>query len=898
MALFIDELASVVQSQPGRCAILSQEGERVVQLSYAELWQRSGDIAGSMTGRGLIGICLPRSADFIATLLGVWRRGAEALIMDPDWPEERRSLIVEECQPLRIITPESLAELRPFNGEVQHRSDEQDAAYVIYTSGSSGRPKGVRVAHRGLVPMLRAQIAAFELHADSRAFWMLGVGFDASLSDIGTALLSGATLCFTEPRPQTVEELVAALEHWQVTHLDLPPAWLPHLPVGRSESLHVIILGGEVAAVEAVRGWSQRVKLINVYGPTEATVCTSLGQCGADWRRPLIGQPLPGVEYRIRQVGSNVNVGELIISGDQVALGYPWAQDLHEQRFSAHGRSYSTGDLVRLCDDGEWEFLGRVDRQIKLRGRLLCPEEVEACLLRHAAVERCWVTLVVRNGRPMLVGVVQSSVPAQALLPDLQRYCSEALPSWMIPRSWSVWRDFPEMSQGKVAEQAVLARLMREKSFCISDEELTDAELQLREIVATSLGMDPHSIRLDDDFYDDLGGDSLAMIGLLAAFAKQGWHVPADLVQREKTLRRMVESLGAGADEGRDVGELQNLLKPLLLKMPAFDGGEAKDVFMTGATGFFGGALLGEWLMRHKGRVTCLVRGGRERVASALRAHGYGALANSERWDAVEGDLSLERFGWDAAAHDERAARYSGVLHVAADVRLFATLEELMPTQVLGTRRVLEFVKQGRHKALHFVSTLSVFVDAEPWVPVCLETDDRRGVGRVHGGYAQSKWMAEQQALAAKEQGWPVWIYRLGLLTANQKTHHAPKSDWARMMLRGLLDPTRNAEAAVDVTPVDYAAAVVAALAAGAAGTYHVASPEPVTCARLMAVGLRPMTNDAGALSRSHRTLDVFKTTGTRFDMIQTAAALAAEGLAFPEVSDDYLRCCFDSSSK
>ena len=293
------------------------------------------------------------------------------------WPGKRVRRILGACDAKIILDQEALG--KHLKGDARRapepaRLSPSDLAYVIGTSGSRGYPKPVAVEHRGLVPMLEAQVAAFDLRPGDRVLWMLSPSFDASVSDIGTALLAGAALhVFPDLGRFDLDRLVRALSEWRITHIDLPPSLLPLIdPEDLPASLRTVVVGGEAADPATVRRWASRVRLVNVYGPTEATVCTSLGACHPEtWREPLLGQPLPGARYHLID-------GELCIEGDCLARGYVGQPELTAVKFPVVDgvRVFRTGDRVRLREDGEFVYLGRVDRQIKLHGRLIAPEEV------------------------------------------------------------------------------------------------------------------------------------------------------------------------------------------------------------------------------------------------------------------------------------------------------------------------------------------------------------------------------------------------------------------------------------------------------------------------------------------------------------------------------------------
>ena len=284
-------------------------------VTYAEMMGRAAALGGKLKAQGVtaetpVGLKIEKSAEYIIALLAVWHAGGAFVPLPPSLPYERAKFIIADAAIRHFITREDVtAETAP---PAPFAALSDTLAYIIYTSGSTGKPKGVMVEHRGLMNLFTAQADAFAMTKDSRSLFMLSVNFDASVSDICVALYAGATLMIDggdKPLPQILRDNA-------ITHVDMPPSLLKSmLPEEMPESLSTIIIGGEACPPETVRAFVKKCRVVNVYGPTEATVCTSLNICDANWSKPLIGQPLPEVEYTVID-------GELCIGGNMLARGY------------------------------------------------------------------------------------------------------------------------------------------------------------------------------------------------------------------------------------------------------------------------------------------------------------------------------------------------------------------------------------------------------------------------------------------------------------------------------------------------------------------------------------------------------------------------------------------------
>ncbi len=701
-----------------------------------------------------------------------------------------------------------------------------------------GKPKGVLVPHGGLVTMLESQIEAFQLSANSRSYWMHGTAFDASISDVGTVLLTGATLVMDRDIP--FGDLVNRWSQLEISHVDLPPALLADLDADLApKSLRTIVVGGQVCDVSAVRYWSKRCRVVNVYGPTEATVCTSWAICDPSWNKPDIGRPVPGITYSVDEMS-----GELSITGAGVALGYWRNPALTEQVFSTdqHGvRTYRTRDRVRRLPDGGFEFLGRLDRQLKIHGRLIHPEEIEQVL---APVKTHVLGL---NG--CLAICVEGDAGSRPFLEDQLK---RALPEWMIPSLWRFVVEIERLPNGKPDEKNIsLLFRMSAEPFVSA----TRTESKLAEAFAAATGFAPC----------DFEADSLGMIRFLAEAEKRGIVLTTEAI----SAHRSIKSLSAAVDSRRIPSERKStrefieaiqpeVRSPLGYDMPKIRS--PKQILLTGASGFFGSAIL-----------------------KALRsvfplATVHGLQRNDQ---GITGDLTKDQFGWTNARFVERSELFDTVIHAAADVSYAKDFSRLFETNVRGTGRVIDFVQSGRPKAFHFISSLAVFVDAEPLPEICLESDDLEATQAVFGGYAQSKWAAEKLVRASCGPG-GASIIRPGLLVADSKTGCHPPHDWFHAFVdQNLAETDFDQAESCDFLPVDIAADRVARIVAcSTPGTWHIAGDRPLTFAEIQGMEGRLTENEFASSIRplqqrgGNSPFRIFKNTGTQFSMTSTNTLL------------------------
>ncbi|HET9380237.1 MAG TPA: non-ribosomal peptide synthase/polyketide synthase [Streptomyces sp.] len=514
--------------------------------TYGELACRAGRLAAHLAANGArpertVALVLPRSMELIAAELAVALTGAAFLPVDPGYPAERRALMLADAAPAVVLDDpgrvRALLEAGdPETDPPRRRALPDHTAYVIFTSGSTGVPKGVAVTHRGIGGFAAAAAERYEAGPGDRVLQFSSPSFDASVLELCISVLSGALLVVPPDGPWLGDELATVLDRHRITHALIPPAALATLPdpadSGGVPHLRTLIVGAEACPAALVDRWAPGRRLINSYGPTEATVvATWTGPLAAGTGTPGIGSPLPGTEAHVldahlRPVPPGTE-GELYVGGDGLARGYLGRPGLTATRFVAHpsgppgARLYRTGDRVRRGADGELEFLGRADRQVKVRGFRIEPGEIEAALTRDPAVRDAVV--VVRDEEPArgrLVGYVTPADPGHRPDPArLRTALAAALPAHMVPSAVVVLDAFPLTPQHKTDLRALPAPGGTRSGEHV--EPRTDDERALAAIWADVLGTG--AVGVTDDFFD-LGGDSI-----LAA----------------RTLTRIRETMGA-----------------------------------------------------------------------------------------------------------------------------------------------------------------------------------------------------------------------------------------------------------------------------------------------------------------------------------------------------------------
>ncbi|MEH1123084.1 condensation domain-containing protein [Micromonospora sp. CPCC 206061] len=490
------------------------------RVSYRELWARAGELAGALRATGvapgqLVGVSVPRGLGLVAALLATWRAGAGYVPVDPRLPEGRRATLVERAAVAAVVTADGV------EPGVKAPASVSDPAYVLFTSGSTGTPKPVLVGREALDDRVAWMVEAYRLTTVDRVVQFAELSFDTHAEEIWPTLASGGTLVLLPDGPQSLPEVLAADP--AITVLDLPTAYwqalldvVPDWPA----ALRLVILGGEQADAAAVARWRAlhggRIRLTNTYGPTEATIIATAVDLGAadTGRRPPIGRPLGGVRaYVLDPAGRLVPrgaSGELCLAGAGLADGYLGMPDLTAERFRPDpyggGLLYRTGDRVRWRkDEPTLEFLGRLDRQLKVRGVRIEPGEVEAVLTGHPDVGQAAVTAY--------ADTLVAYVTGTASVDQVRAYAADRLPALLVPSVVVPLAALPLTHHGKVDTAALPAPTVTEEVRTAYVAPRTDAEELVAEVFAELLQV--ARVGANDDFFV-LGGHSLLAIRVIA----------------------------------------------------------------------------------------------------------------------------------------------------------------------------------------------------------------------------------------------------------------------------------------------------------------------------------------------------------------------------------------------
>jgi amino acid adenylation domain-containing protein len=610
----VDWIAAQAARSPDAIALRQDE----IALTYAQLMQRAAAAACALQTHGVrreecVAVCLERSPDLIACILGILQAGAAFIPLDPAYPAERLNALTTDAG-VRLVfarsrsfpAREGLCVIDPVHLDLRQAAaipldpplSGQDLAYVLYTSGTTGMPKGVMIEHRALANNCASAVDRFAIDAHSRVMQLINITFDPSLEEIFPCLSAGGQLVLAEPDyAYSGRSILAACEQYAITLLHLPVAiWhqiveeILHNRRSVPTSLEITVVGGEQPNREDLQVWMQawepartpqharRIRFFNAYGPTETTVTATLYELPENWKSEdmlPIGRPIANTAIHVLR-GENGRTaatgepGEIYIAGAGVARGY-----LHrDEETAAHfleiagARAYRTGDMGWWREDGQLVFAGRRDEQVKIRGFRVELGEIESTLQRIPGIHQAAVLASGSGSEKTLIAWVTGE-PASAA--SARTTLAQTLPAHMLPQAIHWLPELPVTSNGKIDRRKLASMEIPTPTGAPSS--ITEATLEnetereLARIWQDILGRT--DIHRDDDFFD-LGGHSLRAARLLAQInAIWGLDLPLRGVFSESTLRAQAAWI-RGAQHGRAYPAIEKVERggELLLSYP------------------------------------------------------------------------------------------------------------------------------------------------------------------------------------------------------------------------------------------------------------------------------------------------------------------------------------------
>lgn len=833
----------------------------------------------SSSDRNLIAICMDSHENLVVSMLAILKAGAAYFTLNSELPEKRVLDLLQVSQVKIIITDDIFEQsiqktINAYKGSIKviniakiqkdlakgpkhplHLNIHLSSlAYVMFTSGSTGEPKGVMITHKGIVSLVK-DIDYVKIEAKDVFIQLSDISFDAATFEIWAPLLNGAKLFMPNNKLNLLadsEALVSVFSQNSISHLWLTKSlfdqlWLTNPSIFKN--IKYLLIGGEALNKKLVSDLLHSEyapsNVINGYGPTENTTfsCTFTipKECLDKYESIPIGKPIKNRtayvlndKLQLLPIGA---VGELYLGGAGLASGYINNNTLTKQKFInnplllSHKRSddhllYKTGDRVRWLPDGNLAFIGRTDKQVKLRGYRIELSEIECALLKHPNIYQCIATVKEQkifqsslNNKHLIIYYTASKLLCEE---TLITFLKKKLPEYMLPSKCLYLEKFPLTKNGKIDINALTVPVINPNTHTVPQ---SNFEKDLCKLWAEVLGLSLEQVGIKDDFFQ-LGGNSLLSIQLvnkLNLYLKQQTKNGFRTISLPEFLRtRSIDNINKLLNSEEMVDTKSNCIieRDVLLDhniQPLLEQDNQKrtikSIFLTGATGLLGSYLLYNLLQNPEISIYCLIREkskthALEKLVKTFKKYQLNtAYLKSSKLFIIVGDFSKDNFGLQCDIYEMLTGEIDMIIHNGALVNHIYPYELLRNDNVLSTKRILKFASTKKTKKINFISTLSVLNNLSG-TNLNFELDKLN----LDHGYVTTKIVSEIVLEEAKNRGFMINILRPGFIFSKQKekyffedTNHFYSFISAILQFKKYPD----LEMAFDITPVDFLSAIL-----------------------------------------------------------------------------------------
>lgn len=794
-------------------------------LSYEELNQKANQLARLLRTNGVkpddfVGIMVEPCLEMITGMLAVLKAGGAYLPIDPAYPPERIKYMLDDAGAGILLTQTKFINYVEFPGQIidlqaaenyqgetanlDSINQASDLAYIIYTSGTTGQPKGVMIEHRSLVNLAFWSREMYDICSDDHCSKYAGFSFDAGVKEIFSCLAAGAQLHIIPPEIRlSLEELNDYFNKQQITIADLPtPMAEQFMTITNNSSLRYLVTGGDKLKTFNLRDYT----FVNEYGPTEFTVVTTTYPVKEFTANIPIGKPVPNSRVYILDKEQQLQPlgvpGELCIAGAGLAKGYLNRPDLTAEKFIDDPfypgeKMYRTGDLARWLPDGNIEFLGRIDKQVQIRGFRVELGEIEAQITEHPSVQETVVVALEDNtGNTYLCAYITGSSTVNA--EEVKKYLADFIPGYMIPSYFIQVDNIPLTPNGKVDRRALPEPIIETAKRAVPQN-----IIQQKIATAWQKILGYEEIGIKDNFFN-LGGNSLKAVALVTEMQKD-FEVTINDIFKYQTIAELSENIDMIKDNLKlklqalkqemplSIAKQEELLSDSQIKQ-ALDEYRSENekytsldlekcrnyenIMLTGATGYLGIYLLRELLQKKTAHIYLPVRAKNDEEAHQRIVHktlyyfGEDLLDNyGGRITVFKSELAEAQLGLEEEYYTRLARTVDCIIHSAANVKHYGHYDDFYEANVQSTKQLLKFAEDIKIKDFHQISTVSV---AEGSIDNCshvLFTEASCDNGQESGNYyLATKLEAEKMVIAARKNGRCCNIYRLGNITFDSNT--------------------------------------------------------------------------------------------------------------------------------
>lgn len=849
----VKQIQKIVQEHPEKTAIV----DGYEKTSYEALNDKANQLARYLQTQGiekggLIGVCIPQSTNRIIAFLAILKAGSTYLPIDGELPQARIQMMIDDSKIKLMLTvdqyldkvnndqiPSIVLDSLVVGESLKKMPNEnllidiapENPAYVIYTSGSTGLPKGVIISHDSFYTFVKYQARVLNLSVDNVTLQFASPSFDAAIIDIWTPLISGATIHLYPNNKIVGEPLLDFIVNHHIDTVPLmPPMVLASLPLNKPlGNLHTIAIGGEACTENTVKAWYKRIRLINSYGPTEATVAVSNYEFIEQINPKIIGTAMPFVnvfllDENLKPVMDGT-VGEIYIGGPQLALGYLHREEDTQKSFIQapewllnqlnYGKKlYKTGDMALRREDGNLEFYGRKDDQVKIRGYRIELAEIEYNMSKLPQITKSAVKVQRKeNGSPLLIAFIQLATNENQIKisQNIKAKLQQVMPSYMLPDKIFVVDQMPLNHAGKIDKKLLEIPENQTKNNYLPKWKEDNLAQGVMHIWKDLLSLE--NVNEEDDFFE-LGGHSLMLAQLhmllpehvrnlitlpelyiyttISAFVKEVKNrmVKTEISQKNKA-EMMISELIKDAELHIEFN-IDQSPDPDVLKNP-------KNIFLTGTTGFVGSHLLEELLLQTSANIYCLVRAsssedGLKRIKATFEKFKLSWSSDYDsRVIAMTGDLSLPHFGMDSENYSLITNHIEIIYHSGSSVSYVQPYSLIKKSNIDGLHNIIDLAVTGKIKFLMLLSSMGVFSWGRPftkktWMYEDDSIDQNMAAVSRDLGYIKSKWVMESISEKARQKGLPITNFRLGFAVCHSTSGATVMNQWWGSLIRSCIE--------------------------------------------------------------------------------------------------------------
>lgn len=832
------------------------------------------------SGNHTIGIAFERSFEMMIAIYAVLKCGCAYMPIDPHFPTDRIDFMVQDSGTPIILTQVKFASL--FEGIDTVALDEfdytafdssnlnldissNDTAYVIYTSGSTGKPKGAMIAHHSVINRIQWMHNRYPLGEHDVILQKTPYTFDVSVWELfWWSMYNGSLNILVPEGHKDPSEIIKGVYDGHVTHIHFVPSmlnafleYIERIPdsVNKLSSLKYVFASGEALQSKHVETFyhllgSTNATLNNLYGPTECTVDVSYYDCDSENipESIPIGKPIDNTQLLVLDKYQNILpvgvVGELYISGVGVGKGYLKREELTKEKFvpNPFGKypvMYKSGDLAKWLPDGNIEYCGRCDFQIKIRGLRVELGDIENALLMISSIKQVLVTAPEINGEQHLCAyyTAEQDVDSQIIIDKL----SEKLPDYMVPQFYVQLPSMPVNNNGKIDRKQLPIPVMK-KEVAVYAAPTNQVEEKIQQIVQQILNAD--KVSCTENLIDS-GLTSLGIISMVTHLSAEGYNCKVRDIYEHKTICGIAKAINASQSDEADYSADTQLYADISdIADHTLPKKQGTAVFITGATGFLGIHIIRELYSTTDKKMYCLVRN-KQKLADFIRDFTDINYPN-DRIIPIVGDITKEQLGVDNEMIDTMKADVSDIIHCAADVSFFCAWERAKSINYMGTCNVISFAEAISAK-LHHMSTMSVSGDllVQQTQTSPDFTEDRLFIGQKYKDnvYVHSKYLAETAVIKAiRENRINASIYRIANITWRVEDGKFQKNyaDNDLYILTKVMQavncyPSEIEDEDIAITPIDdLAKAICSQLECEHNRIYHLYSDHSFTLGRYM----------------------------------------------------------------